>query len=317
MAPGSLTSVLPSLPVKGGELRAVEGFLEIPYWVMPVPGVEALTVWQRFREHVDRTGFWPVIVGEYGGPACGGSDAVIERLVEGAQAMRDLSDDTLRFLGSSRTPAGILDLAGDCPFERWAERQRDPEFQASEHLRKANYFDGIEGAAPLARLHRQWARSWQESAGWRFVPEDYAVPPQENRNPPQHEIHCVRCYDSDRRRSVIADSVTILFVPTRFSWQVPAFLFYSTREQERPPPVHVAALQWLCDRFGAQLVGLEDRVLEVIPQARPSNAVDALQAAALIAAYADCPVTSENERASIPELAVYLMQSEYWSFCWP
>jgi len=85
----------------------------------------------------------------------------------------------------------------------------------------------------------------------------------------------VRCYDHAKRETVIADSVAMLFVPTSFPWQVPAFLSYTTKELERSPAVHVAALKWLGERFGADLVGIEGRILEVIPRTRPSTPVDA------------------------------------------
>ena len=79
----------------------------------------------------------------------------------------------------------------------------------------------------------------------------------------------------------------------------------------------MTALKWLAEQFGAELVGIESRILEVIPRNRPSTPVDALHAAALIREYSDCTVTSENEMTFTDELAVYLMESEFWTFCWP
>jgi hypothetical protein len=266
---------------------------------------------------VEQTGFWPVIVGATGGLYFGGSDAVIEMLVQGARSIQEMEDKALQFCGIQRTPMEILNAARDLPFERWVERQRDPDFQERDHLRKANYYDGLPGAARLAEHHREWAGRWREGIFTVAASEGPLVLPRENRNPPQHELRSVMWLDVDRGGLVFADSVAILLVPTRFSWQVPAYLFYSTLENDRPPSVHVAALKWLCDRFGAHLVGIQDRVLEVIPQSRPGTAKDALEAAETIAAYSNCPVTSENELALASELAVYLMESEYWSFCWP
>jgi hypothetical protein len=290
----------------GGELRPIEGVGQTPFWALTVPGVDALGAWQHFCEQANATGFWPVIIGEFGGAEFGGSDAALEGLIEDAQAARD----------KGQTPADILDLADTCPFDEWARRQRDPKYRESEDLRTATFFDSV-GAPRLAELHRESAERWRRSTPWTFDPSDYIIPPKENRAPPQHQLHCVSCYDPGKRETVIADSVTMLFVPTSFSWQVPAFLFYTTKDLERPPQVHVAALKWLSERFGADLVGIEGRILEVIPRTRPTMAVDALHAAALIREYSDCPVTSENEMASTDELAVYLMESEFWTFCWP
>ena len=115
----------------------------------------------------------------------------------------------------------------------------------------------------------------------------------------------------------MAEAATVLMVPAKSSWEVPAYLYYSTLSYERPPQAHVAALRWLHERFGAELVGVEDRVLEVIPRRRPTAPKEAVEAADKIVAYSHCPITSENEIASVPELALYLMASEYWTFCWP
>jgi hypothetical protein len=312
----SLKSATRSLPVASGELRRLESDLAAPLFALTVAGVDALRAWQHFRDQSFTTGYWPVIVGEYGGPAFGGSEAALEGLLEEVQLSQSLSDDQLHFRRTGRTPSEILELARDRPFEDWIKRQHDSTFQEQEHLRKALYFDGL-GAASLAKLHREWAERWRQTAPWTFEPEGYVVPPKVNHSPPQHELHCVKCYDDEKRDAVIAASVTMLFAPTRNSWEVPAFLFYTTKELERPPSVHVAALKWLSDQFQAELVGIEGRILEVIPRLRPGTTLEALNAAAMLREYSDCTVTSENEMTSIDELATYLMQSDFWTFCWP
>jgi hypothetical protein len=306
IAPVALTAALRSLPVAGSELREIDGVADAAYWALTVPGADGLRAWRHFREQVNTTGFWPVIVGQVLALEIDGSDEALEALLENAREERD----------TGPTPAEVLELARADPFEEWVRRQRDPRFQESEHLRQASFFGGV-GAEALANLHRETAERWRHSPPWTFDPADYLVPPRVNRSPPQHALHCVRCYDPDQRQDVIAKTVTILLVPTRFSWEVPAFLLLTTKTGERPPQVHVAALHWLAERFGADLVGVESRILEVLPGTRPLTAKDALHAAAMICAYSDCSVTSENELTSIAELAVYLMESEYWTFCWP
>lgn len=169
----------------------------------------------------------------------------------------------------------------------------------------------------MAALYRKFAEDWRSRPERRFDANNYPFPPKENRNPPQHELHCVTWFNCDRLKSEIAERVSVLCVPTRRGWEAPAHLFYETMGFERPPQVHVVALKWLNDHFGAELVGLEDRVLEVAPGSRPSDPISALRAAAWLGAYSFCPVTSQNESASTEELAVYLMESAFWSFCWP
>jgi hypothetical protein len=313
--PESLVSALRALHVDAPDLRSIEGLVGTPYWRLRVPGSEALVIWQGLRDQAGATGFWPVIIGDYSGV---GSDVVIDRFLDDARSLHEATPEQLQFMGAYATPAEVLAAAQAWPFERWLERQRDPDYQVAEHERQAKYFEGFEGAAGLAKLHREWAASWREQPRWQFVPENYPFPPTENRNPPQAELHCLQRYNSNGPPwSIRADSVAILLVPTRFAWEVPAFLGFTTRENELLPQVHVAALRWLFDRFGAELVGLEPRVMEVIPRARPQTPVDALRVAADTCVYSSCPATSQNECASVSELAVYLMESPYWSFSWP
>src|SRR5262249_19563893 len=119
------------------------------------------------------------------------------------------------------------------------------------------------------------------------------------------------------RDETIAASVAILCVPTVHGWEALAHLFYEQAPHELPAQVHVAALHWLHEQFGAELIGLQDRTLELLPGRRPQTWAEAVRAADQPRAYSHCPATSENELASTPELAVYLMESTYWSCCWP
>ena len=168
----------------------------------------------------------------------------------------------------------------------------------------------------MAALHRDFAERYAEQPPWTFDPNDYAVPPEPNRTRPQKRLHCTLHYESETRSSVVTDRVSVLFVPARSGWEVPAVLAYSTMEGERPPQVHVAALKWLEDEFAAELIGLSDRVLEVIPRQRPNDYQEALLPGAWLSAYAACTAGSLDESASIEEFAVYLVESDYWGLCW-
>lgn len=310
-APDPLTAALELLKTDVRGLRPIMGFGPDPSWSAIVPGSEALRCWHNLRDDVEKTGFWPVFVGGF----AGGAEIANQTIDQWAEEVSD-SDAPTR-----ETPAEILEAALALPFEKWVEQERDPQFQIAKHLREAERFDAIPHASFMAKIHRDMAADWRkrcdnQRAKHGFNPDDHEVPPQVNRNPPQHELHCLQCY-KDFHSSVQADAVAILFLPTRSSWQVPAYLSYSTTEGARPSHVHVAALKWLFDHFGAELIGIENRVVEVIPRLRPANKAAALQAANAIGAYSQCSITSENELASLEELAFYLMESEYWSFCWP
>jgi hypothetical protein len=261
-------------------------------------------------------GYWPVIVGNYLGPEAGGSDAVIEALAEAAQVIQASAEPQGPFSPTKRTRAGILAAARELPFAAWVTRQRDPAYRIDKHLRYAAYFDKLPGAERLARSHRQSAEDWRTCAVGPTDPAECA-PPTVNKNPPQHDLHCLKCFDSALGRETIVPGVGILCVPTLHGWEVPAYLFYDKSQHELPAQVHVAALLWLHDQFGAELIGVQDRTLELLPGRRPQTWAEAVRAADQLSAYSHCPATSENEFATISELAVFLLESTYWSCCWP
>jgi hypothetical protein len=296
--PDSLVAEIESLGKEASTPRAVKSFTWGTFWTMDVPGSEALRYWQHLGNRARQTGFWPVIVSSYPGPGVG----TAERLIE--------DDEEL-------SPTATVDAAFRFTFDNWVEQERDPEFQIAKHLREAEIWAAREFGETVARSHREIAEMWRQQPKRELDPDDYQIPPAMNCNPPQQELNCLQWYDYDQKRSKEADSVSILFVPTEFSWQVPAYLSYTTMEGQRRPELHVAALKWLLDRFGAELVGIDTRILEVIPQKRPRGKKEAIQTAEAIGTYSCCAVTSENEMASIEELAHYLMESNYWSFCWP
>lgn len=314
-APAPLIKLVRSLGLP--KPHAVKGFGKSPYWGLRVSGKDAVQAWRKLSGAASETGYWPVIIGNFYGPEAGGSDATIESLVETAQAAHETADEPHGFADVKSTTAAILDAAKEWPLEAWVARQRDPSHQAEESLRKARFFDQFPGASTLAETYRRAAEEWRNRSPLPLLDPSEYKPPKVNKNPPQHELHCLTYFDSESRRSVVAETLTLLCVPTSNSWEVPAYLFYETREQERLPQVHVAALRWLHDRFGAELIGIEDRTLEVLPRVRPQTWADAVRAADLLTAYSSCPVTSENELATTSELAVYLTESEYWTFCWP
>ncbi|WP_425396612.1 DUF4253 domain-containing protein [Aeoliella sp.] len=313
--PDKLLSLAQSLLMKS-DLCQINGFGDSPCWSIRVAGSGALAVWTEFRDQAPETNFWPVIVGDMYGPEHGGSDAAVELMAQSATALREMSDKVLDVTRLKKTTAETLEEARRLPFLQWAERQRSKQFLVEEHLRKAAYFDSLEGASSMAEFHRSAASALTDFPDKQFDPAEYDLPPKLNHNPPQHELHCLKYFDIKAGEMRVSDSVTLLFVPTEHSWEVPAYLFYSTLEDERQPQVHVAALKYLFDSFGAELVSLDSRMMEVIPKSRPTDATVALQVAVQLNAYSSCPVTSQNVLPKVDELAYYLMESEYWSFCW-
>jgi hypothetical protein len=157
-------------------------------------------------------------------------------------------------------------------------------------------------------------------------PDQYQWPAEEIKG--VDRLECLWTYADEFGRSVlereqtsgfrrrIRDTVPIRFAPTEVGDEVPAFTHFGDLEEGRcPPQVHVAALRWLHDHYGADLVGLDDRVLEVIPGRRPASRTEAFRLAEDLHTYAD-GVCTGNINSTIPEIAACLMKSPVWSFYW-
>lgn len=279
-------------------------------WFTSIPGDRALHSWEKLRDRASETGFWPLLVISYPGESGEQPEDLLQQWI-GNGAEESSPDET-------KSPAAIVAAARALPFEKWVEQERDPEFQCAKYLKKAAVYDGIAGAETMAKLYRECAERFRREPKWEPPdPEACRVPPITNHSPPQQELHSTQWLDFDTDEEFIAATVPLLLVPCRYSWEVPACLSYTTREGELTSEVHVAALEWLWNRFSAELVGLDHRVVEVIPSKRPQTKREAVLSADILGAYSSCPVTSENERATLEELAFYLMESRYWTFCWP
>jgi hypothetical protein len=294
--------------------RAVRGFGKT-FWKFSIPGSEAVAAWQSLRDRAYETQHWPLIVSGYQGPDLGGSEGTIRRLAESARSIAKSSDKELEFARMQRTPAKTLKVAATISFETWGEQRRNPQFMAQESLRKAAYYDTLPGAERMAALWRESAEQW---ANWREEkPNQPPAKAKRYKVLPQYELHSVQRFDMDALGGIINETVSLLLVPTPMSWEIPAWLLFDPAAGERPSALHVAALKWLLEKYGAELIGIDHRGLEVVPHQKPATKEQAAKTARLLSSYAHCPFTSESENPPEGDWVPYLMDSTYWSFCWP
>jgi hypothetical protein len=317
MSPDRLTAAIEALGPKTTGLHPVMGFPRGPFWKTTVPGAEAFRCWQVLRDRVNATGYWPVVVGGSPGPGTEYAEGRLESWAENWSAPEIVAGEEVPAREPEARLGDLFTAADPLFFERWGSEVNDPQRRVEKYLRDAEKAER-RGQAEYARFLRNQAESWKNAPPKRPMdPDDVQLPPAVIDNPPQQELSCIQWFDPDTFESKVADEVVMLFVRAGHTWEVPAHLLYTTKEGERTPDIHVAALKWLSDRHGAELVGIDDRVLEVVPRRRPRNKTEAVTSAAILGTYASCPITSENERASLEDWAWYLMQSKLWSFCWP
>lgn len=110
------------------------------------------------------------------------------------------------------------------------------------------------------------------------------------------------------------DRVHILLIPTKFGWQVPAYLRWGDWNACPPPEYHVAALRSWSHDFSADLVGLNGDTINLRAANRPKTRETATRLARQ--QYAYCPDIIDQGVGSISALAATLMASEWWYLWW-
>lgn len=110
------------------------------------------------------------------------------------------------------------------------------------------------------------------------------------------------------------DRVHILLIPTKFGWEVPAYLRWGNWNACPPPEYHIAALRSWYNEFGTDLVGLSGDTINLRAANRPKTRSVATELARR--QYAYCPDIVDQGVGSISALAASLMAAEWWYLWW-
>lgn len=110
------------------------------------------------------------------------------------------------------------------------------------------------------------------------------------------------------------DRVHIVIVPTRSSWEVPAYLRWGDWNACPPPEYHVAALRTWHEQFGVDLIGINGDTMNLRAAERPKTRDRAISLAK--DQYGYCPDIVDQGVGTISALAASLMTSEWWYLWW-
>jgi hypothetical protein len=110
------------------------------------------------------------------------------------------------------------------------------------------------------------------------------------------------------------DRVHILLIPTKFGWEVPAYLRWGDWNACPPPEYHIAALRSWHNDFAADLVGMNGDTINLRATSRPKTREAATKLARQ--QYAYCPDIIDQGAGTISVLAATLMASEWWYLWW-
>ena len=110
------------------------------------------------------------------------------------------------------------------------------------------------------------------------------------------------------------ERVYILLVPTDDWTEIPAHLRWGNWNANPPPEIHVAALRSWRDRYGAELVGLSNDVMNIRVARKPQTREEALSLAR--EQYEYCNDIVDQGVGSLSNLAAALMAHDWWYFWW-
>jgi hypothetical protein len=120
-----------------------------------------------------------------------------------------------------------------------------------------------------------------------------------------------KCLYNDRTEQFY-EKVTILFVPTLHTWQIPAYFLFGAFNDCPPPQYHCAIWQYWQEKYGAEIIGMGS--LEASIKKLPATWEEALELAQQHYYY--CTDVLQQTPSTIEALAKYLQQSYYWHFWW-
>jgi hypothetical protein len=270
---------------------------------LSVPGGRALAKWGELRDLSEQTGFWPVILGpdeevefhrrfieEFG------AGMTVREILSKAEVV-DV-DHVLenRLLGLSELDSDEWEAFSEMLMRKAEDAGEgayiDPVAEWADHI------DKVPGRrkAVLEQLLSEKVGEWPENA----EPHNYFSIPYE--------------WTDGYKRLKPLPAVRLALVPTRASWEVPAYLKFGAWNDCPQPEEHVAVLKRWHTLYGAQVVGLTHDVLEVGVTRPPNSKLSAFNLAR--EQYAYCADLIDQGEGGLSDLAATLLDASVWYFWW-
>jgi hypothetical protein len=192
------------------------------------------------------------------------------------------------------------------PEERWPKRPVSEILSAAEAIRFPEdlfLMRRNEAAVALAAMRKR-------DPSFRFDEHDPPLgewPAEVSHSPGLSVAH-------DFRTGQPLSKVQIVLIPTDDPTTVPAHLFWGHWNACPAPEFHIAALRHWRDRYGAELVGIENDTLNIRVARRPAAREEALELARVQYAYCDELIGEGYETYSA--VAADLMAHDWWFFWW-
>jgi hypothetical protein len=113
---------------------------------------------------------------------------------------------------------------------------------------------------------------------------------------------------------LVADSATLLLLPTRNGREAPGYLLFGRFNACPPASTHIAFLKWVNEQYGGVPVAIGSGMIEIVVGRRPSSQDAALRVAHDFMTYAE---TVQGMMCNqLVEIAASLRDSDTWTFWW-
>lgn len=268
-----------------------------------VPGQRALTLWGELRDLSEQTGHWPVILGEaeeirFHMEAVEGLDTepTVEEILRQADSIEIDKLWERRYLLSVPLEGPEYDEYLRRVEQRGPREEYDALSEMMAKIEQRYETHPEEKRAAIDKLLREKMGAWPEDA----EPHSYFSIPYE--------------WTGDYKKLKPLKAVHVALVPTRNSWEAPAYLKFGGWNDCPNPEERVAALKYWYEQYGAQVVGITHDVVELGVTRPPAERMAALVLA--LEHYAYCYDLVDQGTDSISELAATLLDASVWYFWW-
>jgi hypothetical protein len=246
---------------------------------LSVPGADAEETWDILHDLVEKTRFWPVILGER---------EDMERVAE--EATEKTWGSTNVLIERSLTVSGEEYFQG--AFEQLlSDRQEDLEYtrESGDEKEARELEAALAGDSPFRCMPRgAWPRGIRPS-------HSIATPYHYSTGEPWPEVF-------------------IGLVPTTVSWQVPIYLNFGGFNDCPHPDCQGPALRYWEEKYGATLICMRSDVLELTVERPPTTRKAALELAR--EQFLHCRDIVEQGTETLERLAAELLNDTTWFFWW-
>ena len=243
------------------------------------------SLWDRLRTLAPHTGRWPVVLGE-------------EDLPTTRTTWRGNKEEPMIFQPTKE----ILEKAETIDFPAWLARTH---LQHVEWIRRQVAQLESNGYEEDADHFREMLEQEEEFQGLQRLPWP------EHCEPTPFITLATRFTHTS---AMVGKPVTMALLPCAHGWQTPAVMKFGGWNSCPEPALHMAALRFFQQRYGAELACLTSAGFELAVERAPSTRLEALRLAKMHFHY--CGRFAEQGVESIDELAARLLGGEAWYLCW-